>query len=106
MKIPKPVKRELFPQEDAKERKAAAEALLKQMSEDAGDYVEADPTFDEVRDRYRFSVSFVYWSTIIGSVLLLLGAVAYLAIPSPSAYITTQEGQIIGLSPIKVEHNE
>lgn len=103
MKIPKPVRRDLFPQEDAKERKAAAEAMLKKMSEEAGDFVEADPTFDEVRDRFRFSVSFVYWSTIIGSVVLLMGAIAYSLIPSPSAYVTTQEGRIVSLSPIKVE---
>ncbi|WP_408601337.1 hypothetical protein [Pseudomonas sp. PLMAX] len=106
MKIPKPVKQQLFPQEDAKERKSAAEAFLKQMSDEAGDYIEAQPTFEEVRDRYRFSVSLVYWSTIIGSVVLLLGAVAYLTIPSPTAYITTQEGQIIDLPPIQVTQHE
>lgn len=106
MKIPKPVKKQLFPQEDEKERKMAAEAFLKQMSDEVGDYIEADPTFEEVRDRYRFSISLVYWSSIIGSVILLLGALTYLTIPSPTTFITTQEGQLIDLPPIQVTQHE
>ena len=106
MKIPTPVKKQLFSQEDPKERKIAAEAFLTQMSDEAGDYIEPQPTFEEVRDRYRFSISLVYWSSIIGSVVLLLGAMAYLAIPSPSTYITTQEGQIVDLPQIQVTQHE
>lgn len=103
MEIPKANLPPLLPKEDATKRKELVESILKEFAEDVGESPATEQNFEAVRNRYRLSVSVVFYNVILGTILILIGSIFYGSMPAPSASVTTQDGRIIDISPIRQE---
>lgn len=82
------------------DRKARVTELLTAMG-DTHAGAEPEPTADERRSRFRLYMNLIFIATIFGSVLLLASSIYFHLIPAPLTYITTQDGRIIDLIPLK-----
>jgi hypothetical protein len=103
VEIPKPNHPSLFADVNADQRKELTERLLTEMNEQVGEAIQTEPNFDAVRNRYRMSVYLVAISVIVGTVFLLVGSLTYSALPSPSVFVTTQDGRLIEKTPLPKE---
>lgn len=103
MEIPKPNHPPLFADVSADQRKELAERLLTEMHEQVGEAIEPEPNLDAVLNRYRMNVYLVMIGVILGTVFLLVGALTYSALPSPSVYVTTQDGRLFEKTPLPKE---
>jgi len=83
------------------DRKARVTELLNEISARNDACGEPGPTASEHKNRYLMSLSAIFYATILGSALLLASTVYFQFIPAPLTYITTQDGRIIELTPIK-----
>lgn len=82
------------------DRKARVTELLTAMS-DTPAGAEPEPTANERRSRFKLYMNLIFIATIFGSVLLLASSIYFHLIPAPLTYITTQDGRIIDLTPLK-----
>jgi len=83
------------------DRKARVTELLNEISARNDANGEPGPTATEHKNRYLMSLSMIFYATVLSSVMLLSASVYFHFIPAPLAYITTQDGRIIELTPIK-----
>ncbi len=78
-----------------------AEQILNDMAKSVESIPEPDPTVDVTRSLFQVSCSLIMWFSIIGTLTLMIGGVRYLMIPSPSGYVTTQDGKIEQITKLK-----
>lgn len=89
--------------EDNDERKKAIEAALNEMNERGVALGEPDAGIRAVVSRYSFSVTIILWATIIGTLALSASAIYFSFLPSPFSYISTQDGKLYEIHPVKRE---
>jgi hypothetical protein len=97
-----PVRRpsKVFSEDPKVDKKKEAEDILKQLVDNNPQYAEPDPDADAHRTLYLFLCSLIMWCSIIGTTVLTLSALTYLAIPDPLAYVTTQDGRLFPLETV------
>ncbi|MBD8089206.1 hypothetical protein IFT48_04365 [Pseudomonas fluorescens] len=83
------------------DRKARVTELLNEFASRSDAIGEPGPTASEHKNRYLMSMGMIFYATVFSSLMLLASSVYFHFIPAPLAYITTQDGRIIELTPIK-----
>jgi hypothetical protein len=83
------------------ERKAKVEEYLNQLAEASDQYGEPPIPSDLRRSRFHLSLNIIVLCAALGSSLVLAASVYFYFIPAPLSYITTQDGRIIDLVPLK-----
>jgi hypothetical protein len=100
MIIPERRSSKVFSEDPKVDKKKEAEDILKKLAEDHPQYAEPDPDADAHRTLYLFLCSLIMWCSILGTIILTLSALTYLAIPDPLAYVTTQDGRLYSLETV------
>ena len=88
---------------DKDERKKLIEAALKELDSNALSQGEIPRDIASIKGRYYLSISTIMWSAIIGTVLLTLSSVYFSFLPRPISYISTQDGKLYEIKPVRVE---
>lgn len=85
------------------DRKKEAEEFLRALGDSTPQYSDPEPDADAHQALHRFLCGCIMWATIIGTLALTTGGVYYLTVPSPSVYVTTQNGNLHLLRPTSVQ---
>lgn len=83
------------------DKKTRVTELLQELSDRSEACGEPGPTASEHKNRYQFSLGAIFFATIFSSLVLLASSVYFHLIPAPLTYVTTQDGRIIELTPLK-----
>ncbi|AYG47705.1 hypothetical protein DV532_25770 (plasmid) [Pseudomonas sp. Leaf58] len=83
------------------ERKAKVEEYLSQMAEAADQYGEPEVPSTSRRARFNLSLNIIVFCAVLGSSLVLASSIYFNMIPAPYSYVTTQDGRIIEVTPLK-----
>lgn len=93
----------VFADDPKVDRKKEAEAFLTDLAECNPNYDEPEPNADAYRGLHQTLCGLILWVTVVGTSILAVGGFYYLTIPTPSAYVTTQNGGLFLLHPISVQ---
>lgn len=83
-------------------RKKRVETILNKLHVNDG---AVNPHFDDAqayRRKMMLSINIIFWVTILGSSVLLGSSIFYKTIPSPTTFVTTQNGNLYPIKPVRV----
>jgi len=86
---------------EPEDRKAKVEEYLNQLAEASEQYGEPELPSTLRRSRFNFSVNIIMLCAVLGSTLVLAASIYFYLIPAPFTYVTTQDGRIIEVTPLK-----
>lgn len=84
------------------ERKSRVEKILGFLEKNNPSISDDQLDYEESKSRLLLSSSTILILSIVGTLLITGSSLYYLSIPSPSANVTTQDGRLIEIKPIRV----
>lgn len=87
----------------SEDRRKRVEKILSYFQKNTVEIDTEEHDYELNKKRMQSSANIILWCTILGTTLIAMSSLFYMTIPDPTAYVTTQDGRLIKLDPVKKE---